>query len=85
MFWASGTLSISMIVQEPLNAPFLNGLFSSGFQEAKRHLKTKSGKRPIKVGKRPIKEGKWPIKIMVLVGISLGCLIGYFRAPQPWR
>ena len=58
------------------------------YQEAKRPLRTKSGKRPIKVGKRPIKvgkrpikEGKRPIKAMVLVGISVGCLMGCFRAP----
>ena len=42
-------------------------------------------KRPIKVGKRPINEGKRPIKAMVLVGISVGCLMGWFRAPPPWR
>ena len=74
--------------QEPLNAPSLDGLFSWNpldFQEVKRPLRTKSGKRPIKVGKRPIKEGKRPIKAMVLVGISVGCLMGCFRAPPPWR
>ena len=60
---------------------FLMGCFPVDFQEAKRPLGTKSGKRPIKVGKRPIKEGKRPIKAMVLVGISMGC----FRAPPPWR
>ena len=42
-------------------------------------------KRPIKVGKRPSNEGKRPIKAMVLVGISVGCLMGCFRAPPPWR
>ena len=51
------------------------------FQEAKRPLRTKAGKRPIKVGKRPIKEGKRPIKAMLLVGMSVGCLMGCFRAP----
>ena len=55
------------------------------FQEVKRPLKTKSVRRPIKVGKRPMKEGKRPIKAMVLVGISVGCLMGCFRAPQPRR
>ena len=70
--------------QEPLNAPFLNGLFSSGFSEVKRPLRTKSVKRPIKVGKRPINEGKRPIKAMVLVGISVGCLMGCFCATRPW-
>ena len=64
---------------------FLMGCFPVDFQEAKRPLRTKSGKRPIKVGKRPIKEGKRPIKAMVLVGISIGCLMGCFRAPPPWR
>ena len=47
--------------QEPLNAPFLNGLFSKGFQEGKGPLRY-SGKRPIKVGRWPIKEWKRPIK-----------------------
>ena len=61
------------------------GCFPASFQEVKRPLRTKSGKRPIKVGKRPIKEGKRPIKAMVLVGISVGCLMGCFRAPPPWR
>ena len=59
--------------------------FQVDFQEVKRPLGTKSGKRPIKVRKRPIKEGKRPIKAMVLVGISVGCLMGCFRVPPPWR
>ena len=64
---------------------FLMGGFPVDFQEAKR-LRMKSVKRPIKVGKRPINEGKRLIKAMVLVGISVGCLIGCFRAPQPcWK
>ena len=64
---------------------FLMGCFPVDFQEVKRPLRTKSGKRPIKVGKRPIKEGKRPIKAMVLVGVSVGCLMGCFRAPPPWE
>ena len=48
-------------------------------------LRTKSGKRPIKVGKRPINEGKRPIKAKVLVGVSVGCVMGCFRATPPWR
>ena len=60
------------------------GCFLVDFQEVKRPLRTKSVKRPIKVGKRPINEGKRPIKAMVLVGISVGCLIGCFRASRPW-
>ena len=63
----------------------LMGCFPMDFQEVKRPLRTKSGKRPIKVGKRPSQEGKRPIKAMVLVGISVGCLMGCFRAPPPWR
>ena len=62
----------------------LMGCFPVNFQEVKRPLTTKLGKRPIKVGKRPIKE-KRPIKAMVLVGNSVGCLMGCFRAPPPWR
>ena len=42
-------------------------------------------KRPIKVGKRPINEGKRPIKAKVLVGVSVGSLMGCFRAPPTWR
>ena len=64
---------------------FLMVCFSMDFQEVKRPLGTKSVKRPIKVGKRPINEGKRPIKAMVLVGISVGCLMGCFRTPPPWR
>ena len=63
---------------------FLMGCFPVDFQEGKRPLRTKSVKRPIKVGKRPINEGKRPMKAMVLVGISVGYLMGCFRAPQPW-
>ena len=63
----------------------LMGCFPVDFQEAKRPLRAKSVKRPIKVGKRPINEGKRPIKAMVLVGISVGCLTGCFRAPPPWQ
>ena len=61
------------------------GCFPMDFQEVKRPFRTKSGKRPIKVGKQPIKEGKRPIKAMVLVGISVGCLMGCFRSPPLWR
>ena len=64
---------------------FLMGCFPMDFQEVKRPLRTKSAKRPIKVGKRPINEGKRPIKAKVLVGVSVGCLMGCFRAPPPWR
>ena len=46
--------------QEPLNGPFLNGLFSRGFSRGKTAHLRHSEKRPIKVGKRPIKEGKRP-------------------------
>ena len=55
------------------------------FQEVKRPFWTQSGKRPIKVRKRPINDTKRPIKAMVLVGISVRCLMGCFRAPPPWR
>ena len=66
---------------------FLMGCFPVDFQDVKRPLRTKSVKRPIKVGKRPINEGKRPIKAKVLVGVffSVGCLMGCFRAPPPWR
>ena len=80
--------SLSRPAQEPLHAPFLMGwltLFPVDFREAKRRLTTKSGKRPIKVGKRPIKEGKWSSKAVVLVGISVGCLMGCSRAPPQWQ
>ena len=61
------------------------GCFPVDFQEGKRPLRTKSVKRPIKVGKRPINEGKRPIKAKVLVGVSVGCLMGCLTAPPPWR
>ena len=64
---------------------FLMGCFPVDFQEVKRPLMMKSVKRPIKVGKRPINEGKRPIKAKVLVGVSVGSLMGCFRAPPPWR
>ena len=64
---------------------FLMGCFPMDFQEAKRPLRTKSAKRPNKVGKRPVNEGKRPIKAKVLVGVSVGCLMGCFRAPPPWQ
>ena len=77
---------ISLVTIKNLLMPlFLMGCFPVDFQEAKRPLRTKSVKRPIKVGKRPINEGKRPIKAKVLVGVSVGCLMGCFRAPQPWR
>ena len=63
---------------------FLMGCFTVDFQEVKRPLRAKSVKCPIKVGKRPINEGKRPIKAVVLVGIAAGCLMGCFRASQPW-
>ena len=61
------------------------GCFPVDFQDVKRPLRTKSVKRPIKVGKRPINEGKRPIKAKVLVGVSVGSLMGCFRAPLTWR
>ena len=64
---------------------FLMGCFPVDFQEVKRPLRTKSVKRPIKVGKQPINEGKRPIKAKVLVSVSVGCLMGCFRAPPLWR
>ena len=72
------------VIKHLLMPLFLMGCFPVDFQEAKRPLGTKSVKRPIKAGKRPINEGKWPIKAMVLVGISVSCLMGCFRAPPPW-
>ena len=63
---------------------FLMGCFPVDFQDVKRPLRTKSVKRPIKVGKRPINEGKRPIKAKVLVGVSVGSLMGCFRAPPTW-
>ena len=90
--WCGGLLFFSgpprhlMIFTKNLLMPlFLMGCFPVDFQEVKRPLGMKSGKRPIKVGKRPIEEGKRPIKAMVLVGISVGCLMGCFRAPPPRR
>ena len=76
-FWATPTLKNLLM---PL---FLMGCFPVDFQEVKRPLRTKSGKRPIKVGKRPINKRKRPIKAKVLVGVSVGCLMGCFRAPPP--
>ena len=64
---------------------FLMGCFPLDFQEVKRPPRTKSEKCPTKVGKRPINEGKRPTTAMVLVGISVGCLMGCFLAPPPWR
>ena len=64
---------------------FLMGCFPVDFQDVKRPLRTESVKRPIKVGKRPINDGKRPIKAKVLVGVSVGSLMGCFRAPPPWR
>ena len=69
------------IVKNLLMPLFLTGCFPMDFQEVKRPLGTKSAKRPIKDGKRTINKGKRPIKAMVLVGISIGCLMGCFRAP----
>ena len=74
-----------VIVKNLLMPLFLVGCFPRDFQEVKRLLRTKSVKRSIKVGKRPINKGKRPIKAKVLVGVSVGCLIGPFRAPPPWR
>ena len=79
-FWKAAFCLKNLIM--PL---FLMGCFPTDFQEVKRLLRTKSVKRPIKVGKRPINEGKRLIKANVLVGVSIGCLMGCFRAPPPWR
>ena len=83
--WAPNLRGGGLFIKNLLMPLFLMGCFPLDFQEVKRPLRTKSGKRPTKVGKRPIKEGKRPIKAMVLLGISIGCLMGCFRAPPPWR
>ena len=82
---ANSSLGKSFHFKNLLMPLFLMGCFPVDFQEVKRPLRTKSAKRPIKVGKRPINEGKRPIKAMVLVGISVGCLMGCFRAAPPWQ
>ena len=74
-----------LFIKSLLMPLFLMGCFPVDFQDVKRPLRTKSVKRPIKVGKRPINEGKRPIKAKVLVGVSVGSLMGCFRAPPPWR
>ena len=76
---------IGAIFKNLLMPLFLMGCFPVDFQDVKRPLRTKSVKRPIKVGKRPINEGKRPIKAKVLVGVSVGSLMGCFRAPPTWR
>ena len=75
----------AMQIKNHLMPLFLMGCFPVDFQEVKRPLRTKSAKRPIKVGKRPINEGKRPVKGKVLVGVSVGSLMGCFRAPLTWR
>ena len=57
--------------------PFLNGLFSR-VSRGKMAPYDEIGE----IGKRPMKEGKRPNKVMVLVGIPVGCLMGCFRAPR---
>ena len=81
---ARNSIANRAIVKNLLTPLFLMSCFPVDFQEAKRPLRAKSVKRPIKVGKRPINEGKRPIKARVLVGISAGCLMGCFRASRPW-
>ena len=54
------------VSQAPLSGPSLNGaVFPMGFQEGKRFVWAKSGKRPTQIGERLIEE--------------VGCLIGGFR------
>ena len=77
------TVLVFWFLKNLLMPLFLGCFFPLDFQEVKRPLRIKSGKCPIQVGKLPIKEGKRPIKVMVLVGISVGCLMGCFWAPPP--
>ena len=83
--WRAPLKALSVVLKTLLMPLFLMGCFPVDFQEVKRPLRTKSVKRPIKVGKRPINEGKRPIKAKVLVGVSVGCLMGCFWPPSPWR
>ena len=85
MAWKRGTSVFPIALPTVLGDVLIMGCFPVDFQEVKRPLRAKSGKRPIKGGKRPMKEGKRAIKAMVLVGISVGCLMGCFSAPPPWR
>ena len=84
-FWPTFRHSSRVLSKSLLTPLFLMGCFPVDFQEVERPLRAKSVKRPIKVGKRPINEGKRPIKAKVLVGVSVGSLMGCFRAPPPWR
>ena len=82
---SSCTKSNATHIKNLLVPLFLMGCFPLDFQDVKRPLRTKSVKRPIQVGKRPINEGKRPIKAKVLVGVSVGSLMGCFTAPPTWR
>ena len=77
-------LKFSLSIKNLLMPLFLMGCFPVDFQEAKRPLRTKLVKRPMKVGKRPIDEGKRRINTMVLAGISVGCLGLFSGTPWPW-
>ena len=82
----NGSLIEWLHIKNLLMPLFLMGCFPRAFQDVKRPLRTKSVKRPVKVEKRPINEGKRPIKAAkVLVGVSVGSLMGCFRAPPTWR
>ena len=83
--WPGDSQKKNLFFKNLLMPLFLMGCFPVDFQEVKRPLRTKSVKRPIKVGKQPLNEGKRPIKAKVLVGVSVGCLMGCFRAPPPWQ
>ena len=64
---------------------FLTGCFPVDFQEVKRPLRAKLGNTPLRVENGPLSRGNGPLKAMVLVGISVGCLMGCFPAPPLWR
>ena len=65
---------------EKKNISLSMSFFTVSFSRfAPSRIRTKS------VGKRPINEGKRPIKAKVLVGVSVGSLMGCFRAPPPQR
>ena len=84
-WWGSCQFGVPRYIKNLLMPLFWMGLFPVDFHYVKRPLRTKSVKRPIKVGKRPINEEKRPIKAKVLVGVTIGSLMGCFRAPPTWR
>ena len=64
LFFDFQVISTSEGYQEPLNAPFLSGLFSTGFSRGKTAHQGIRGNSPLRSENGPLRRGNAPLMLM---------------------